>query len=117
MKVGFWAVDIAFVSFCHKIKLLTRILGDKTWKMFAFKIAFIVFPLTFLDRVQADAVDQYNKNLYRGVYKFYKRYKQTGDILDLNMHVNLEENETQLQKICHLNEFNLVHGLGSISVS
>lgn len=91
IKIGFWAVDIAFVSLCHKIKILSKILGEKTWRMFAFKIVFILFPLTFFDRVEADAVEQYNKHFFKGVYKFYKRYKQTGDILDLNIHVKLEE--------------------------
>ena len=113
IKIGFWTVDIAFVSLCHKIKILTRILGDKTWRMFAFKIALVAFPLTFIERVEADAVDQYNKNLYRGMHKFYRRYKQTGDILDLNIHMKLDESETPLDKMLHLNEFNLVHGLGS----
>lgn len=51
IKIGFWVVGITFVSLCHKIKLLTKILGDKTWRMFAFKIALVAFPLTFLDKV------------------------------------------------------------------
>lgn len=117
IKIGFWVVGITFVSLCHKIKLLTKILGDKTWRMFAFKIALVAFPLTFLDKVQADAVQQYNKNLYKGVYKFYKRYKQTGDILDLNIHVKLDESETPFDKMLHLNEFNLVHGLNPKNLS
>lgn len=92
LKIGFWVVDIAFVSFCHKIKLLTRILGDKTWRMFAFKLAAIALPLSFMDRIEEDAKDQFYRGLYRGVHKFYKRYKQTGDILDLNINIILEEN-------------------------
>ena len=51
IKVGFWVMDIAFVSFCHKIKLLTRVLGEKGWKMFAFKIAAVAFPLSFMDKI------------------------------------------------------------------
>ena len=51
IKIGFWVADIAFVSICHKIKLLTKILGDKTWKMFVFKLATITFPLSFMDRI------------------------------------------------------------------
>ena len=60
--------------------------------MFAFKIAAIGFPLSFIDRVEEDAINQFYKGLYKGIYKFYKRYKQTGDILDLNIYTILEEN-------------------------
>lgn len=51
IKIGFWAFDIAFVSLCHKIKFLTKILGDKTWRMFAFKLAAIAIPLSFMDTI------------------------------------------------------------------
>lgn len=51
------------------------------------------------------------------MYKFYKRYKQTGDILDLNIHVKLDESETPFDKMLHLNEFNLVHGLNPKNLS
>jgi hypothetical protein len=59
--------------------------------MFAFKIAAIGFPLSFIDSVEEDAINQFNKGLYTRVNKFYKRYKQTGDILDLNINIILED--------------------------
>jgi hypothetical protein len=43
-KVMFWTIDMSVVIFCHKIKLLSRFLGEKTWKMFLFKIALVAFP-------------------------------------------------------------------------
>ena len=48
MKVGFWVTDVLFVTFCHKIRLMSRLLGEKTWKMFVFKIAAVALPFTFI---------------------------------------------------------------------
>ncbi len=60
--------------------------------MFAFKIAAIFFPLSFMDSIEEDARVQFYRSLYKGVHKFYRRYKQTSDILDLNVKIILEEN-------------------------
>ncbi len=48
MKVGFWVTDVLFVTFCHKIRLLSRLLGDKTWRMFVFKFAAVALPFIFI---------------------------------------------------------------------
>lgn len=43
IAIAFWACDITFVTFCHKIKLLNRILPNK-WAMFTFKLACVIVP-------------------------------------------------------------------------
>jgi hypothetical protein len=55
--------------------------------------------------------------MYRGVHKFYRRYKMTGDILDLNVKIVLEDRETEIERICNLNKFNLLHGAEASSQS
>lgn len=41
--IGFWIVDIGFVSFCHRIKIINRIFSNK-WSMLIFKLACVVGP-------------------------------------------------------------------------
>jgi hypothetical protein len=84
LKVIFWTVDISAVVFCHKIKFISRMLGEKTWKMFIFKLFLVAVPLQFLNNIENSAKEIFNEETYKQIRKLYRRYKQTGDMLDLN---------------------------------
>lgn len=43
LAVAYWGIDILFITFCHKIKFLSRTLSNK-WAMFAFKLLFLAGP-------------------------------------------------------------------------
>ena len=45
MTIGFWVVTLGFAGLCHKIGFISRVLGDRTWKMFTFKLTALVMPL------------------------------------------------------------------------
>jgi len=44
MTIGFWVVCLGFAGTCHRIRLLNRLLGEKSWKMFSFKLLSVIVP-------------------------------------------------------------------------
>lgn len=92
--LGFWAIDITFVTFCHKIKILNRLLPNK-WAMFAFKLAFVVGPYFFYEEIEKSAIREQLARVYAYVEDDYRKYKNTGDILMLNPKVNILDIQTK----------------------
>lgn len=81
MTIGFWAVCLGFAVSCHKIKWLSRLLGDKTWKMFSFKLLSVCLPYYFMEEIMPSAGEEELNLLFERVRDSYKRYKLSGDIL------------------------------------
>ena len=46
VATSFWVVDLLFVTFCHKIKLVKKVFYNN-WAMFFFKLSLIAGPLYF----------------------------------------------------------------------
>lgn len=44
VSISFWAADIVFITYCHKIKIINRIFSNRL-SMFIFRMAFVVGPL------------------------------------------------------------------------
>lgn len=89
MTIAFWVLCFGFAGFCHRIPPLRRVLGERSWKMFGFKVAALVFPFLAMDRIMPEAEGEEVDFLWSRMKEPYKRYKYTGDILELNPNINL----------------------------
>ena len=55
MTIGFWVVTLGFAGLCHKVGLINRVLGDRTWKMFTFKLTALFLPYLAMDAIMPAA--------------------------------------------------------------
>jgi hypothetical protein len=95
--VSFWAIDIAFVTLCHKIKIINRLLPNK-WAMFSFKLACVVGPYFFYEEVEKSAIREQLARVYANIEDDYRKYKNTGNILMLNPNVNIFDIKTKFEQ-------------------
>ncbi len=69
--------------FSHKISIINRIFGSK-WGNFGFKSVAILVPYFGFIELEKRAVQEHLSKLYNLVEDDYRKYKNTGDILQLN---------------------------------
>ena len=76
--------------------------GQKNWKMLTFKIASLGIPYVFMDKLMESAGQQQMNLLYWQAKDRYKRYKMTGDMLQLNPYIKIVDSllsdSSQIQK-------------------
>ena len=64
LAAAYWTIDILFISFCHKIRLLNTILPNQ-WVMFAFKIACVIGPAYLYIQIEEKAIKEHHACLYQ----------------------------------------------------
>jgi hypothetical protein len=55
MTIAFWVVSLSFAGLCHKIGIISRLLGNHSWKMFGFKLSSLVLPYLAMDAIMPTA--------------------------------------------------------------
>lgn len=83
VSIGFWVLDVGFISYCHKIKIINKIFSNR-WAMLAFKLSCVIGPFFAYLWIEKTAIKEHLARLYSTVEDDYRKYKNTGDITLLN---------------------------------
>jgi hypothetical protein len=84
MGVGIWTVSLGIAVFSHKVKIISRLLGEKSWGMFTFKLSSLLIPYFAIEAITPEAEQEEINILWSRTKEKYRNYKNSGDILDLN---------------------------------
>ena len=80
MAIGFWVINIVFVTFSHKIQFLKRMIPNQ-WVMFAAKGLVLGGSYFLYGELEDRAIRAHFERVYKVVEDEYRKYKNTGDIL------------------------------------
>jgi hypothetical protein len=55
MGVGIWTISLGIAIFAHKVKAISRVLGEKSWGMFTFKLSSLLIPYFAIEAITPEA--------------------------------------------------------------
>jgi hypothetical protein len=55
MGVGIWTISLGVAIFAHKVKAISRVLGEKSWGMFTFKLSSLLIPYFAIEAIAPEA--------------------------------------------------------------
>lgn len=90
MAIGFWAVNIVFVTFSHKIKFINRMITNQ-WVMFLSKGLVLGVSYLLYGEFENKAIQLHFQRVYKVVEDEYRKYKNTGDILQFNPNIKVQD--------------------------
>ena len=88
MAIGFWVINIVFVTFSHKIQFLKRMIPNQ-WVMFAAKGLVLGGSYFLYGELEDRAIRAHFERVYKVVEDEYRKYKNTGDILLFNPNIKI----------------------------
>lgn len=91
-SIVFWVLDIGFITYCHKIRIINRIFTNR-WGMFAFKLFSIILPFWGYFMIQNSATNENHSLIYSLIHQNYCKYQYTGNILMLNPEIQIYDIE------------------------